>query len=228
MVPAQVTMLGERRRSCVACGCALASRGHYTATFASEAFKQALAAAGVQSDTLIGGMPRCASSTRCRLPVALARDQPTRPWPTGWFSDWSGEVALVAWALAGMPAQTRGLRRWARRKQVRDVAGIGRLERNEGALVPYAARRRRGEPISTAFVELVLLVVCSRPKLCPISCIVTLASSSQAPLPFQETPARTTPQSAVNEIVAKRMNKKQQCGGTGRQCNRSSKCGQPC
>ena len=43
------------------------------------------------------------------------------------------------------------------------------LERNQGALVHYAARRRRGEPISTAFVE-----------------------------------------SAVNEIIAKRMNKKQQ------------------
>jgi len=65
------------------------------------------------------------------------------------------------------------------RQHVRDVAGIGRLERhvsdllgylerNQGALVHYAARRRRGEPISTAFVE-----------------------------------------SAVNEIVAKRMNKKQ-------------------
>ena len=63
---------------------------------------------------------------------------------------------------------------------MRDVAGIGRflrrvhdllgyLARNEGALVHYAARRRCGEPISTAFVE-----------------------------------------SAVNEIVAKRMNKKQQ------------------
>ena len=49
----------------------------------------------------------------------------------------------------------------------RHVAGLlGYLERNAGALVPYAARRRRGEPISTAFVE-----------------------------------------SAVNEIVAKRMNK---------------------
>jgi hypothetical protein len=46
---------------------------------------------------------------------------------------------------------------------------LGYLERNQGALVPYAARRRRGQPISTAFVE-----------------------------------------SAVNEIVAKRMNKAQQ------------------
>jgi hypothetical protein len=72
------------------------------------------------------------------------------------------------------------LRRWTRRRPIRAVAGIGRLqrhvrdllgylERNRGALVPYAARRRRGEPISTAFVE-----------------------------------------SAVNEIVAKRMNKAQQ------------------
>ncbi len=43
------------------------------------------------------------------------------------------------------------------------------LERNQGALVQYAARRRNGEPISTAFVE-----------------------------------------SSVNEIIAKRMNKKQQ------------------
>ena len=30
---------------------------------------------------------------------------------------------------------------------------LGYLERNRDALVPYAARRRRGEPISTAFVE---------------------------------------------------------------------------
>ena len=46
---------------------------------------------------------------------------------------------------------------------------LGYLERNQGALVPYAARRRQGEAISTAFVE-----------------------------------------SSVNEIIAKRMNKKQQ------------------
>jgi hypothetical protein len=69
---------------------------------------------------------------------------------------------------------------WTKRKPIREVAGIGRLqrhisdllgylERNRGALVPYAARRRRGEPISTAFVE-----------------------------------------SAVNAIVAKRTNKAQQ------------------
>ena len=80
----------------------------------------------------------------------------------------------------GCRRKLASLGRWTRRRPVRDVAGIGRLqrnvsdllgylERNQGALVPYAARRRRGEPISTAFVE-----------------------------------------SAVNEIVAKRMNKAQQ------------------
>ena len=54
--------------------------------------------------------------------------------------------------------------RWAERKPVRDVAGIDKLrrhvaallaylERNEAALVHYVARRRRGEPIATSFVE---------------------------------------------------------------------------
>jgi hypothetical protein len=87
-------------------------------------------------------------------------------------------------------SQTRGwpgcrrklaaLSRWARRPSIHGMDGIGRLEhhvsellayleRNQGALVHYAIRRRNGEPISTAFVE-----------------------------------------SAVNEIIAKRMNKKQQ------------------
>ena len=72
------------------------------------------------------------------------------------------------------------LYRWTKRKHLREIGGIDRLqrhvgellsylERNQDMLVHYAARRRRGEPISTAFVE-----------------------------------------SAVNEIVARRMNKKQQ------------------
>src|SRR3954451_9788109 len=80
----------------------------------------------------------------------------------------------------GCRRKLAALCRWTQSKQVRNAASIGRLqrhvsellsylERNEGALVHYAARRRCGEPISTAFVE-----------------------------------------SAVNEIVAKRMNKKQQ------------------
>ena len=90
-------------------------------------------------------------------------------------------MALVARALApGCRRKLAALCRWAQRKHVHEAVGIGRLQRhvsellgylehNDGALVHYAARRRCGEPISTAFVE-----------------------------------------SAVNEIVAKRMNKKQQ------------------
>ena len=35
MVPAQVIMVGERRRSRMTCGCVLASKGHYTAMFRS-------------------------------------------------------------------------------------------------------------------------------------------------------------------------------------------------
>jgi len=171
-------------------------------TIASSAFKQALAAAGVQADTpatvlcdgdaglwrlrtrrcrrarscSTGGTPRCASSTRCRRPAALARARPTCTWPTRRFAKWR----LWHGRWPGCRRRLAGLCRWAQRKHVRDVAGIGRLERhvsellgylerNQGVLVHYAARRRRGEPISTAFVE-----------------------------------------SAVNEIVATRMNKKQQ------------------
>ena len=81
---------------------------------------------------------------------------------------------------AGCRDTLTAMLRWIRRRQVREAAGIDRLQRhvtglmgyldrNQGALVRYAARHRRGKPISTAFVE-----------------------------------------SAVNEIVAKRMNKAQQ------------------
>jgi len=80
----------------------------------------------------------------------------------------------------GCRRKLAALCRWTRRSYLCGVAGIGRLEhhvsellgyleRNQGALVHYAARRRHGEPISTAFVE-----------------------------------------SSVAEIIAKRMNKKQQ------------------
>jgi len=65
------------------------------------------------------------------------------------------------------PGCRRGLAalcRWMQRRPMRDVAGVdkvrqhvadllGYLERNEAALVHYAARRRRGEPIATSFVE---------------------------------------------------------------------------
>jgi hypothetical protein len=86
-----------------------------------------------------------------------------------WHGRWTGCRRKLA-----------GLYRWTQRNHLRAIAGIDRLqrhvsellgylERNQDMPVHYAARRRHGAPISTAFVE-----------------------------------------SAVNEIVAKRMNKKQQ------------------
>jgi hypothetical protein len=64
----------------------------------------------------------------------------------------------------GCRRRLAALCRWMRRRPLGDVAGgdkvrqlvadlLGYLERNEAALVHYAARRRRGEPIATSFVE---------------------------------------------------------------------------
>ena len=64
----------------------------------------------------------------------------------------------------GCRRKLTALCRWTKRKPRREVAGIGKLrqhvagllgylERNQAALVHYAARRRRGEPIATSFVE---------------------------------------------------------------------------
>ena len=64
----------------------------------------------------------------------------------------------------GCRRRLAALCRWTERRTMREVAGIdklrqrtadllGYLERNEAALVHYAARRRRGEPIATSFVE---------------------------------------------------------------------------
>jgi hypothetical protein len=172
---------------------------------ASDAFKQALAIAGVTADTpatvLCDGDTGLWRLQREALPNATV----VLDW---WHAAIRFEHALqAARGLGAVDAQlaakaVRGLERakwrlwhgrwpgcrrklaalcrWARRISVYGMAGIGRLEhhvaellayleRNQGALVHYAARHRNGEPISTAFVE-----------------------------------------SAVNEIIAKRMNKKQQ------------------
>jgi hypothetical protein len=173
---------------------------------ASDAFKRALAAVGVKADTR--------ATVRCDGDAGLWRlQQEALPKATIVLDWWhaavrfeharqaarglgagSADTHLATKAVRGLErakwrlwhGRWRGCRRklaalcrWTQRKHVREVAGIagfqrhvaellGYLERNEDALVHYAARRRRGEPISTAFVE-----------------------------------------SAVNEIVAKRMNKKQ-------------------
>ncbi len=174
---------------------------------ASEAFQQALAAAGVRADTpatvLCDGDAGLWRLQREALPGATivldwwhaavrfehalqaARGLGAGTADTHFASEAVRGLERAKWRLwhgrwPGCRRKLAALCRWTERKRLRDVTGIGRLqqhasellgylERNEDALVHYAARRRWGEPISTAFVE-----------------------------------------SAVNEIVAKRMNKKQQ------------------
>ena len=183
---------------------AFARNGQATA---SEAFRQALVAAGVRADTpatvLCDGDAGLWRLQREVLPGAtIVLDwwhaavrfehalQATRGLGAGTADaslahDAVRNLERAKWCLwhgrwAGCRRKLAALCRWTKRKHVRDVAGLDRvqrrvgdllgyLERNRDALVPYAARRRRGEPISTAFVE-----------------------------------------SAVNAIVAKRMNKAQQ------------------
>jgi hypothetical protein len=173
----------------------------------AEAFQQALAAAGVGAKTsatvLADGDAGLWRLQREVLPGAM----PVLDW---WYAAVRFEHALqtarglgagtasaclvggavrnlerAKWRLwhgrwPGCRRKLVDLLRWTERRHVRDLADVvrlqrhvakllGYLERNQGALVHYAARRRRGEPISTAFVE-----------------------------------------SAVNEIVAMRMNKAQQ------------------
>src|SRR6476620_772252 len=128
-----------------------------------------------------GGTSPCGSNTRCRPPRGLGAGTANARLVGGAVRT----LERAKWRLwhgrwPGCQRKLADLLRWTERRQVCDLAGVGRLqrhvaellgylERNQDALVPYAARRRRGEPISTAFVE-----------------------------------------SAVNEIVAKRMNKAQQ------------------
>ena len=176
-------------------------------TRAGDAFKQVLAVAGVQADTpatvLCDGDAGLWRLQREALPGAtIVLDwwhaavhfehtlQAARSLGAGTTDTTAADAAVrglerAKWRLwhgrwPGCRRKLAALCRWTQRPLIHDVAGIGRLqrnvsellgylERNQDALVHYAARRQRGEPISTAFVE-----------------------------------------SAVNEIVAKRMNKKQQ------------------
>jgi hypothetical protein len=180
---------------------AFARNGHATS---AAAFAQALAAAGVHADApatvLCDGDAGLWRLQRETLPAAtVVLDwwhvairfehalQAARGLGAGadLADEAVGNLERAKWRLwhgrwTGCRRKLAGLYRWTKRKHLREIAGIDRLqrhigellgylERNQDMLVRYATRRRRGEPISTAFVE-----------------------------------------SAVNEIVAKRMNKKQQ------------------
>ena len=183
---------------------AFARNGQATA---SEAFRQALAAAGVGADTpatvLCDGdaglwrlqrevLPGATivldwwhAAVRFEHALQAARGLGAGTADASLAHDAVRTLERAKWCLwhgrwAGCRRKLTALCRGTKRTPMRDTAGIGRLQRhvsdllgylegNQSALVPYAARRRRGEPISTAFVE-----------------------------------------SAVNAIVAKRMNKAQQ------------------
>src|SRR3954466_1378216 len=156
---------------------------------ASDALKQALAAAGVDADT--------PATVLCDGDAGLWRLQRAAPPQATVVLDWwhlavrfehalqaargfgAGtaekhladqavhELERAKWRLwhgrwPGCRRKLAALCRWMQRKPLREVAGIGRLHRpvselrgslapNQDALVHYAPRRRRGEPISTAF-----------------------------------------------------------------------------
>jgi hypothetical protein len=93
-----------------------------------------------------------AGTAKARVTGTAVRGLERAKWRL-WHGKWPGCRRKLA-----------ALCRWAGRESVREVAGadklqrhvaglLGYLERNEAALVPYAARRRRGEPIATSFVE---------------------------------------------------------------------------
>ncbi len=92
------------------------------------------------------------SATDASLADAAVRSLERAKWRL-WHGRWPGCRRRLA-----------ALCRWMQRRLMRDVVGVdkvrqhvadllGYLERNEAALVHYAARRRRGEPIATSFVE---------------------------------------------------------------------------
>src|SRR4051812_35013484 len=155
----------------------------------ADAFAQALAAAGVRADTpatvLCDGDAGLWRLQREALPAATVAldwwhvairfehglqtarglgaadadlaDEAVRNLERAKWRLWHGRWTECQRKLAG-------LYRWTKRKHVREIAGIDRLqrhicellgylERNQDMLVHYAARRRRGEPISTAFIE---------------------------------------------------------------------------
>ena len=173
----------------------------------TEAFRQALAAAGVSAGTpatvLCDGDAGLWRLQRAVLPGATivldwwhaavqfehalqaARSLGAGAGDAGLAQEAACGLDRAKWRLwhgrwPGCRRKLAALCRWTERSTVRGVAGmdkvrrhvadlLGYLDRNQAALVHYAARHRHGEAISTAFVE-----------------------------------------SAVNEIVAWRMNKAQQ------------------
>jgi hypothetical protein len=93
-----------------------------------------------------------AGTTEAHLAEEAARKLDGAKWCL-WHGRWTEcrrrLAGLCRWTRRELPCGAAGLDRL--RRHVTEL--LGYLERNQDALVPYAARRRRGEPISTAFVE---------------------------------------------------------------------------
>ncbi len=153
IVPTQVVVVGGRRCSCVACGRMLASKGHYGARFRS----------------LFGDVP-----VRVRR-MLICPCQDVIEGGTKSFAVLDLGKDGVAPELAYVTARYAALLPFGKvATLLSELLPIGGAQntgtvRNRTLRVGQDARRQRGEPISTAFVE-----------------------------------------SAVNETIAKRMNKKQQ------------------
>jgi hypothetical protein len=100
---------------------------------------------------------------RCRRRTVSGRARPTQA------DEAVCNLQRAKWGLllgpwTGCRHKLAGLYRCTKCTHVRELAGIDRLQRysiellgdlarNQDMLLHYAARRRRGEPISTAFVE---------------------------------------------------------------------------
>ena len=194
-------------------------------TIASDAFKQALAVAGVQADTaatvLCDGDAGLWRLQREALPHAVvvldwwhaavrfehalqaARGLGTGSADTDLADEAVRGLERAKWRLwhgrwPGCRRKLAALCRWTERKPIRDVAGIEGLQRHVSDLLGYLERNE------DALVHYAIRRRCGEP--------ISTA--------FVE--------SAVNEIVAKRMNKSSRCAGTERPCNRSLRCALPC
>jgi hypothetical protein len=157
----------------------------------TEAFRRALAAAGVDAGTpatvpcdgdaglwrlrrevLPGATPVldwCHAAVRFEHAPQAARGLGAGTADTHLVGAAVRGLERAKWRLwhgrwPGCRRKLAALCRWTERTSMREVAGIGKLrqhvagllgylERNRAALVHYAARRRRGEPIATSFAE---------------------------------------------------------------------------
>jgi len=145
MVPAQMAVLRECPRTCLACGRRLASKGYSQVRFA-----RCSATCRCGSGAWWPARARGARAARRASPCSTSARAPQLP-PSSPMSR-PGMPPLRRSARSPLPCPMCAVTGTDRlRQHVAEL--LGYLEHNEAALVPYAARRRQGEPIATSFVE---------------------------------------------------------------------------